>query len=539
MTDFDEKYIIVLQEYKFGGTVMRTKLSLFEENFILNKKELIYSLKKLKEHYLQSDNEEGFSKNKTEILIALLDGFIELVNNSEMPELEKWWYYEYLLTNKGIKLQMCYCEEIEYDEECYVKSMTIGATYELLNLKAGMLAVNEFALLHNVKPLTVRQWIRRGKLRCVEKTGRDWLISELADPPTRGYSPVTYTWENHIEWDEKFSYLNNYNYVYINQNNENKELFNVFLGAPGRSNQKIMQIEKSEREKLELMLLSNKEVFVEELSEAVQFVPNKESKGVDISTQVKDNAKQKESLYYGPVIVTKGKHKGRVGLYDDDDDNRAIIYFGDIHIAQWYYEIPSKNISNNISTIALTTRMQQIYTELNLDGLHERKRNELLEEYIFCSNILTERYIKSMNTIGGNNKIQVFISHASRDMGIARAIATDLMESGYHIFLDDWSIDVGDRINQKINEALESCNALVMIISEDYLKSVYCDDEWSAFYHKASKKENCLIYPIIIDDSAPPMLISNVKYFRIRDNYEYDDCLEKLLKALKKHYKGE
>lgn len=37
---------------------------------------------------------------------------------------------------------------------------------------------------------------------------------------------------------------------------------------------------------------------------------------------------KKEVLDYGPVIVTKGKYKGKVGYYDDDEGWRAMVYFG-------------------------------------------------------------------------------------------------------------------------------------------------------------------------------------------------------------------
>jgi hypothetical protein len=31
---------------------------------------------------------------------------------------------------------------------------------------------------------------------------------------------------------------------------------------------------------------------------------------------------------YGPIAVQEGKHKGKVGYYDDDEGTLAIIYFG-------------------------------------------------------------------------------------------------------------------------------------------------------------------------------------------------------------------
>lgn len=34
----------------------------------------------------------------------------------------------------------------------------------------------------------------------------------------------------------------------------------------------------------------------------------------------------KRNLSYGPVLITKGSHKGKIGYYDDDEDGKLIIY---------------------------------------------------------------------------------------------------------------------------------------------------------------------------------------------------------------------
>lgn len=31
---------------------------------------------------------------------------------------------------------------------------------------------------------------------------------------------------------------------------------------------------------------------------------------------------------YGPVLCLRGRHRGRVGYYDNDEGNGAIVYFG-------------------------------------------------------------------------------------------------------------------------------------------------------------------------------------------------------------------
>lgn len=198
--------------------------------------------------------------------------------------------------------------------------------------------------------------------------------------------------------------------------------------------------------------------------------------------------------------------------------------------------IPHRNISNQISTIDITKRISNLYEEINKTKYDSDAQNTLLKEFILCSELLDERYIKSMNMVDNNSNICVFISHSSIDIALARTLATDLMNAGYSVFLDDWSIDIGDRLHSKLNEGIDRCIACIMLISDSYIKSMYCNDEWSAFYKKASKKNDCMLYPIIIDESEPPNLISTIKYVRINTQNDYDSCLNQLLKALKKHY---
>jgi hypothetical protein len=48
---------------------------------------------------------------------------------------------------------------------------------------------------------------------------------------------------------------------------------------------------------------------------------------------------------YGPVLVLKGEHKGKVGYYDDEDDEpgRAIVYLGEPFVSD-YVVIPHADL---------------------------------------------------------------------------------------------------------------------------------------------------------------------------------------------------
>lgn len=65
---------------------MRKKLSIFKDEQITNKFELLYSLSKFKEHFEATDNEENYSKRKTESLIRNIKEFVDIVERVALPE---------------------------------------------------------------------------------------------------------------------------------------------------------------------------------------------------------------------------------------------------------------------------------------------------------------------------------------------------------------------------------------------------------------------------------------------------------------------
>lgn len=209
------------------------------------------------------------------------------------------------------------------------------------------------------------------------------------------------------------------------------------------------------------------------------------------------------------------------------------------HSVQLYYKVSQSAATSVIPTACLAERLSDIdhelYKNCSLEHLPAEEEIMLLHERVFCSDMLTARHLRSMQKFQDQNKTEVFISHSSVDLAFSRAIATDLMDAGFSVFLDDWSINIGERIFEKISTGLCESKALIMIISKDYLKSVRCTDEWGAFYGKALHDKSCVIYPIIIDDSAPPALISQIKYLRFNGD-EYASALSTLLRSLRKQF---
>ena len=73
-----------------------------------------------------------------------------------------------------------------------------------------------------------------------------------------------------------------------------------------------------------------------------------------------------------------------------------------------------------------------------MENLIPEEEIALLHERIFCSDMLTERHLNSMQKVREQDKTDIFLSHSSKDMAFSRAIATDLMDAGFSVFLDEW-----------------------------------------------------------------------------------------------------
>ena len=234
---------------------MEDNLKLFKELYIQNKESL---LEELKELLVEHENDASFSESKRIILFE----FIKRIENTQLPKCDDWWFYSYRFTRLGIALEMCHGTDFSAENE-HEWIMATDETFVLLEVNCPMITVKEFAELHEVEPVAVRQWIRRGKLRAIKKQGRDWLVSSIAEKPSRNYKPVTYSW-SYIDSAlyEDFPYLKGVYSINICQSDDDKSIFVVESDLDN-----VILISSEERERLELTLLAIDDVDVEEFVE--------------------------------------------------------------------------------------------------------------------------------------------------------------------------------------------------------------------------------------------------------------------------------
>lgn len=235
------------------------KLQIFNEDTLRTKTDILDDIDFLL-HTIER-NRKGDTKHSQayyDRYVDLIERFKVKVEECVFPEkLEDWWHYEYEVRETGITLRLIHASFIDLNAEGFIDSENIDTSFDLIKASTEMLTVEQYAQANEVTATTVRQWIRRGKIRTAVKQGSEWRIPELAEVRDRGYRFVQYKWENYVTgFPEDLSFINEYNMVSIWQNDNHKDIFEVTFSKKDTP-ERVIRMTQKEKEKLELLLISN------------------------------------------------------------------------------------------------------------------------------------------------------------------------------------------------------------------------------------------------------------------------------------------
>jgi len=196
-------------------------------------------------------------------LIGLLNKFhIELDKLTLMENLEDFWGYALDITYLGVQLNLCHYECSETANNEFDEPMIFcDEIYTLHRVNSRLLTVEEYASRFGVDGVTVRQWIRRGKLRTAIKQGNEWRIPELTDLPFRGWRNATYYWDKELIVDSEHEYFNEYDALHIFQDESDRSKYEVRMFKRNISHQsKRFILDIKEKEKFELFCISHPDI---------------------------------------------------------------------------------------------------------------------------------------------------------------------------------------------------------------------------------------------------------------------------------------
>lgn len=236
-------------------------------NAIRGKEDLLATILESKEYMCnckyRDDNECRKSKEYYARLSELFDRFYDDVKSMYLLEpLNDWWGYGITVRVTGISLMLCHLLVV-YDGNRATtdKYRTTGVLlsdeeYAIHTTETKMMTLDEFGKMYDVSADTVRQWIRRGKIKEALKFGSDWRIPGITDISDGKLHVGDYKWNEKLSnYPTEFPDINNYTNAIISGH---KGKWQVIFG---NENDDVLRnsipLTVKEKEKLELYLISN------------------------------------------------------------------------------------------------------------------------------------------------------------------------------------------------------------------------------------------------------------------------------------------
>lgn len=127
---------------------------------------------------------------------------------------------------------------------------------------------------------------------------------------------------------------------------------------------------------------------------------------------------------------------------------------------------------------------------------------------------------------------KVFISHSTRDQGLVISLANLLSKFGVEVFVAEWYLAPGERLDKKVFEQIERSDCVVALLTREGIRSNWVQQEIGY-----SLQRNKLTIPVIEKGVDPKDLaaLQGREYIEY-DPHQYQQALIKLstyVKSLK------
>lgn len=129
----------------------------------------------------------------------------------------------------------------------------------------------------------------------------------------------------------------------------------------------------------------------------------------------------------------------------------------------------------------------------------------------------------------------VFLSYNTKDVEIARRIASDLTREGLNVWFDEWEIVIGHSISQRIEQGLDNAHFVIVLLTKHSVESGWVEKEWRSKIGQEADNKRVVILPVIGERCKIPTLLRDKRYADIRDSY--DKGIEELINSIKIHSK--
>ena len=112
----------------------------------------------------------------------------------------------------------------------------------------------------------------------------------------------------------------------------------------------------------------------------------------------------------------------------------------------------------------------------------------------------------------------IFISYNHRDKDFANSLARNLVYARHNVWIDNWELNAGDSLLDKIQNAIGESDAILAILSENSIDSSWCKREINAGLMRELEERRAILIPCIVGDCEIPLFLRDKLYVDFRSN---------------------
>lgn len=163
-----------------------------------------------------------------------------------------------------------------------------------------------------------------------------------------------------------------------------------------------------------------------------------------------------------------------------------------------------------------------IFSDINLsetkglDKLRTRGHSVVDHQTLMLSKNLPKKFLRDcgfpeqlidnlpslLNSIEPIQFHSCFISYSSKDEKFAQRLHADLQAKGIRCWYAPEDMKIGDKIRPRIDEVIHLHEKLLLVLSEDSIRSSWVEKEVETAFEKESDREETVLFPIRLDDSV-------------------------------------
>lgn len=114
----------------------------------------------------------------------------------------------------------------------------------------------------------------------------------------------------------------------------------------------------------------------------------------------------------------------------------------------------------------------------------------------------------------------IFVSYSHENKDFVQKLAANLVRHNTHVWVDTWELSVGDSIVNRVQDAIKSASALLVVLSKASVTSEWCKRELSAGLVRELEEKQVIVLPLLLEDCDVPVFLKEKMYADFRSDFD-------------------